>query len=88
MSSRTLRQGRASADSLVSLGALGAYGYSVYAVLTGAEAVYFDTVTMVLVIFTLGRFTSVRDSSMTMSTDAAGNSAPKALRVGTRMRGA
>src|SRR3546814_8136082 len=36
--------------------ALGAYGYSVYAVAIGAEAVYFDTVTVVLVIFTLGRY--------------------------------
>lgn len=50
------QQGRMSADSLVSLGALGAYGYSVYAVASGAEAVYFDTVTMVLVLFTLGRY--------------------------------
>src|SRR3546814_8640958 len=50
------REGRAGADTLVSLGALGAYGYSVYAVAIGAEAVYFDTVTMVLVIFTLGRY--------------------------------
>lgn len=50
------RDGRAGADALVSLGAVGAYGYSVYAVTTGAEAVYFDTVTMVLVIFTLGRY--------------------------------
>ncbi|MGF1627910.1 MAG: heavy metal translocating P-type ATPase [Kiloniellaceae bacterium] len=50
------RQGRASADTLVSLGAVGAYGYSVYAVGAGTQAVYFDTVTMVLVLFTLGRY--------------------------------
>lgn len=50
------REGRASADTLVSLGAIAAYGYSVYAVVTSAESVYFDTVTMVLVLFTLGRY--------------------------------
>jgi Cu2+-exporting ATPase len=50
------RAGRASADTLVSLGALGAYGYSLHAVASDAEAVYFDTVTMVLVLFTLGRY--------------------------------
>jgi len=49
------REGRASADTLVSLGALGAYGFSVHAVASGADAVYFDTVTMVLILFTLGR---------------------------------
>jgi Cu2+-exporting ATPase len=53
---RAARDGRASADTLVGLGALGAYGYSVHAVASGAEAVYFDTVTMVLVLFTLGRY--------------------------------
>ena len=53
---RAALQGRASADTLVSLGAVGAYGYSVYAVGAGTQAVYFDTVAMVLVLFTLGRY--------------------------------
>lgn len=51
-----LLEGRATADSLVTLGALGAYGYSAFEVVTGGARVYFDTATMVLVLFTLGRY--------------------------------
>lgn len=51
-----LREGRLTADTLISLGTLSAYGYSAYQVLAGGDAVYFDTVTMVLVLFTLGRY--------------------------------
>jgi Cu2+-exporting ATPase len=53
---RAVREGRLVSDSLISLGALSAYGYSTYEVLSGGEAIYFDTVTMVLVLFTLGRY--------------------------------
>ena len=48
--------GRLTADSLVSLGTLAAYLYSAWQVLQGSSHVYFDTVTMVLVLFTLGRY--------------------------------
>ncbi len=48
--------GRLSADTLVSLGALAAYLYSGWQVLQGSDQVYFDTVTMVLILFTLGRY--------------------------------
>ncbi|MGI9302495.1 MAG: heavy metal translocating P-type ATPase, partial [Gammaproteobacteria bacterium] len=51
-----VRRGRANADTLVSLGALAAYAYSTLTVVTGGAHVYFDTVTMVLVLFTLGRY--------------------------------
>ena len=47
---------RLSSASLISLGALAAYGTSVGATLLGGERVYFDTATMVLGLFTLGRF--------------------------------
>ena len=47
---------RLSADSLVSLGALAAYLSSGWRVLQGSDQVYFDTVTMVLILFTLGRY--------------------------------
>lgn len=47
--------GRLGADTLVSLGALAAYLYSGWQVLQGSDEVYFDTVTMVLILFTLGR---------------------------------
>ncbi len=50
------RQCQANADTLVSVGTLGAYGYSVLQILTGGEVVYFDTATMVVVLFTVGRY--------------------------------
>ncbi len=53
---RAALEGRLSADTLVSLGSLAAYGYSAYQVWSGSGAVYFDTVTMVLLLFTLGRY--------------------------------
>ena len=45
-----------STDTLVSIGALAAYGYSAYQVVQGSGIVYFDTATMVLILFTLGRY--------------------------------
>jgi Cu2+-exporting ATPase len=54
--------GRAAADrcltaaTLISLGAGTAYGYSALAVVTGGAEVYFDTATMLLLLFTLGRY--------------------------------
>lgn len=53
---RAARGGRVTADSLITLGALAAYSYSAYSVLTGGAHVYFDTAAMLLVIFTLGRY--------------------------------
>lgn len=50
------RHGRITADSLVSIGALAAYGYSAWQVITAGNVVYFDTATMLLVLFTLGRY--------------------------------
>src|SRR5882757_6189078 len=53
---RALRERRPSADVLVAIGALAAYGWSAIQVLRGAPQVYFDTETMVLLLFTLGRY--------------------------------
>jgi P-type Cu2+ transporter len=50
------RRLRVSTDTLVSIGALAAYGYSGYQVVRGSGIVYFDTATMVLILFTLGRY--------------------------------
>lgn len=50
------RKGRATADTLVSLGALSAYGYSALQTMTGGSGIYFDTATMVLVLFSVGRY--------------------------------
>lgn len=51
----TLR-GRLNASILITIGAFAAYFYSVIATLNGDDRVYFDTTTMVLGLFTLGRF--------------------------------
>ena len=51
-----LRQGRVTGDTLITLGAGAAFGYSLYAVAAGGGRVYFDTATMVLVLFTVGRY--------------------------------
>lgn len=52
---RALREGRLVTDTLVSIGVLAAYGYSVWQLLRGSDLVYFDTASMVLLLFTLGR---------------------------------
>lgn len=49
------RRGRLTADSLMTIGVAAAYGYSALAVLRGDARVYFDTVALLLVLFTLGR---------------------------------
>lgn len=53
---RAARGGGVTADTLVSLGTLSAYIYSVQQTIIGGGTVYFDTVAMVLVLFTLGRY--------------------------------
>ena len=53
---QAVRQGCANADILVIIGASSAYVYSAWQVVAGADAVYFDTVSMVLVLFTVGRY--------------------------------
>jgi P-type Cu2+ transporter len=53
---RALRDRRPNADVLVSLGVLAAYSWSAMQVLRGGRQVYFDTETMVLLLFTLGRY--------------------------------
>lgn len=53
---QAMKRKRVTADSLVALGTLGAYFYSVYQVLSHGKVVYFDTATMVIVLFTVGRY--------------------------------
>jgi P-type Cu2+ transporter len=50
------KRGGITTDTLVAVGVAAAYGYSAWAVLRGADEVYFDTVSMVLILFTLGRY--------------------------------
>ncbi len=53
---QALRRGRLSTDALVCIGVVAAYVYSAWQVLRGSPLVYFDTVSMVLMLFTLGRY--------------------------------
>lgn len=48
-------RGRLNASMLILIGVVAAYGYSAASVLGGGDAVYFDTATMLLLLFTLGR---------------------------------
>ncbi|MGH8263420.1 MAG: heavy metal translocating P-type ATPase [Steroidobacteraceae bacterium] len=55
-SASALRAGRLTADSLIAMAVVSAYAYSVYQVVVGGTQVFFDTLTMVLLSFTLGRY--------------------------------
>ena len=53
---RALRARTATMDTLVALGTLSAYGYSVYVTLTGSGEAYFDSVAMITSFIMLGRY--------------------------------
>lgn len=53
---RALRARTATMDTLVALGTLSAYSYSVYLTLTGGGEVYFDSVVMITMFIMLGRY--------------------------------
>lgn len=53
---RAAARWRLTAATLISLGAGTAYAYSTLAVVTGASQVYFDTATMLLLLYTVGRY--------------------------------
>ena len=53
---RAVRARIATMDTLVSLGVLSAYGYSIYITLTGGGEVYFDSVVMITTFVMLGRW--------------------------------
>jgi len=53
---RSMRARTATMDTLVSLGTLSAYGYSVYVTLVGGAEAYFDSVAMITTFVTLGRW--------------------------------
>ena len=53
---RALLAKTANMDSLVSLGVLSAYFYSVYVTLTGSGEVYFDSVAMIITFILFGRY--------------------------------
>jgi heavy metal translocating P-type ATPase len=53
---RALMAGTASMDTLVALGTLSAYSYSVYVTLAGGGEAYFDSVAMITTFILLGRY--------------------------------
>jgi heavy metal translocating P-type ATPase len=53
---RALRARTATMDTLVALGTLSAYSYSVYVTLTGSGEVYFDSVVMITTFIMFGRY--------------------------------
>ncbi len=56
---RALRARTATMDTLVALGTLSAYAYSVYVTLTGSGEAYFDSVAMITTFVMIGRFLEV-----------------------------
>ena len=75
---RTLRMGIPGMDTLVTLGALAAFGVSVWQLIEGSSEVYFDTSVMLITLLTLGRFIetrTLRQSSETL--DALQNTIPE-----------
>ncbi len=50
------RRGRLTSSTLIALGTSAAYGYSVVSLLRGDDQLYFDTATMLLLLFTVGRY--------------------------------
>ena len=53
---RAIRARTATMDSLVALGTLSAYGYSIYITLTGSGETYFDSVAMITTFVMIGRY--------------------------------
>ena len=51
-----LRRRRISAEALITVSATTAYAYSLVSLLRGGDQVYFDTATMLVLLFTLGRY--------------------------------
>ena len=47
-------------DTLIAMGTLAAYGYSVWALLTGAHELYFETAALVIAFLVLGRYFEAR----------------------------
>jgi heavy metal translocating P-type ATPase len=53
---RALRARTATMDTLMALGTLSAYGYSIYVTLTGSGEAYFDSVAMITTFVMIGRY--------------------------------
>src|SRR4029079_10542121 len=49
------RHGRSTMDTLIAVGASAAYIYSVYSVLSGSEALYFDTAAVIITLILVGK---------------------------------
>jgi copper-transporting P-type ATPase V len=57
---RRARRGSANMDTLIAVGTLAAYGYSVAQLLTGGMELYFETAILLIAFLTLGRYLEAR----------------------------
>jgi cation-transporting ATPase V/Cu+-exporting ATPase len=57
---RRARRGSANMDTLIAVGTLAAYGYSVAQLLTGGMELYFETTILLIAFLTLGRYLEAR----------------------------
>ncbi|MDQ3620556.1 MAG: heavy metal translocating P-type ATPase [Actinomycetota bacterium] len=57
---RRARYFTANMDTLIAIGTLSAYSFSVYQLLTGGEELYFETAVLIIAFLTLGRFFEAR----------------------------
>jgi copper-transporting P-type ATPase V len=57
---RRARRGSANMDTLIAVGTLAAYGFSVVQLLTGGMELYFETAILLIAFLTLGRFLEAR----------------------------
>ena len=60
---RRARRGSANMDTLIAVGTLAAYGYSVAQLLTGGMELYFETAILLIAFLTLGRYFEARARS-------------------------
>ncbi len=68
----------ASMDTLISVGTLAAYGFSVYQLLSGGMELYFETAVLIIAFLSLGRFFEAR------AKDRAGDAIRALLEVGAK----
>ncbi len=77
-----LRGGIITADSLLVVGVVAAFGYSIVSVLTGQEHIYFEVACMILVAVTLGRWLEAEGKHRAMkSLQTLQNLLPETARV-------
>ncbi|MEA2498245.1 MAG: copper-transporting P-type ATPase, partial [Actinomycetota bacterium] len=75
---RRARHLAANMDTLIAVGTLSAYGFSVYQLLVGGEDLYFETSVLIISFLTLGRYLEARARA------SAGDAIRALLRIGAK----